>query len=75
MKLMLSLCRRSLNEIIHSAILDGELVSNHRTVVLYKIIRSTAIARDLLTNGDGREVKGFKSEWLAVKHALLDVGG
>lgn len=63
-------------ELSDLTVFDGHLISvDDRTGVLYRINGSQAVAWALLPDGDGRESKGFKGEWLAVKDGLLYVGG
>ena len=55
---------------------NGKLYAiDDRTGVVFQILGNRAIAWVILPDGDGREVKGFKGEWMAVKGKTLYVGG
>ncbi|XP_052124924.1 soluble calcium-activated nucleotidase 1 isoform X2 [Frankliniella occidentalis] len=63
-------------ELSELIVFNGKLYApDDRTGIVYEIDGTKAIPWVLLTNGDGRRVKGFKSEWAAVKDNKLYVGG
>ncbi|KAK3930313.1 Soluble calcium-activated nucleotidase 1 [Frankliniella fusca] len=63
-------------ELSELVVFNGKLYApDDRTGIVYEIDGSKAIPWVLLTNGDGRRSKGFKSEWAAVKDNKLYVGG
>lgn len=63
-------------ELSELVVFNGRLYSpDDRTGIIYEIDGSKAIPWVLLTNGDGRKSKGFKSEWAAVKDNVLHIGG
>ncbi|KAJ8957403.1 hypothetical protein NQ318_004883 [Aromia moschata] len=54
---------------------DGRLLTfDDRTGIIYEIINNNVIPWLLLIDGDGRNKKGFKSEWATVKDEILYVG-
>eukprot|EP00033_Pygsuia_biforma_P000520 GCRY01000610.1.p1 GENE.GCRY01000610.1~~GCRY01000610.1.p1 ORF type:complete len:352 (-),score=40.07 GCRY01000610.1:425-1480(-) len=51
---------------------DGHLFAvDDRTGIIYEIINGQPIAKFILREGDGNVIKGYKSEWCAVKDNLL----
>ncbi|XP_022085021.1 soluble calcium-activated nucleotidase 1-like [Acanthaster planci] len=55
---------------------NGKLYSvDDRTGVIYEIVDNTVIPWIILSDGDGRNTKGFKGEWMAVRDEMLFVGG
>jgi soluble calcium-activated nucleotidase 1 len=54
---------------------DGRLLSfDDCTGIVYEIIDDEALPWQILTDGNGRHNKGFKSEWATVKGNVLFVG-
>ncbi|KAJ8971626.1 hypothetical protein NQ314_000609 [Rhamnusium bicolor] len=54
---------------------DGRLLTfDDRTGIVYEIVNNNVIPWLLLMDGDGRNHKGFKSEWATVKDEVLYVG-
>ncbi|XP_054717622.1 soluble calcium-activated nucleotidase 1-like [Uloborus diversus] len=63
-------------ELSELVVFNGKLLSfDDRTGVIYEISENKAIPWILLTDGNGRTTKGFKSEWATVKNQELYVGG
>ncbi|KAG7173166.1 Soluble calcium-activated nucleotidase 1-like [Homarus americanus] len=65
-------------ELSELVIFNGKLYAvDDRTGIIYEIDlhRNKAIPWVILTDGSGREMKGFKSEWATVKDETLIVGG
>lgn len=63
-------------ELSELIVFNGKLYApDDRTGIIYEIDESKAIPWVLLTNGNGRRPKGFKSEWAAVKDRVLHIGG
>lgn len=63
-------------ELSELVVFNGRLYApDDRTGIIYEIDGSKAIPWVLLTNGDGRRAKGFKSEWATVKDKVLHIGG
>ena len=54
---------------------NGRLLTfDDRTGIIYEIFKDKVIPWVILTDGDGHNVKGFKSEWATVKDRVLYVG-
>ncbi|XP_064079002.1 soluble calcium-activated nucleotidase 1-like [Macrobrachium nipponense] len=65
-------------ELSELIVFNGRLYAvDDRTGIIYEIDLSSnkAIPWVVLTDGNGREMKGFKSEWATVKDETLIVGG
>ncbi|KAK3583009.1 hypothetical protein CHS0354_005650 [Potamilus streckersoni] len=63
-------------ELSELIVFNGKLYSvDDRTGVVYEILDNKAIPWVLLTDGNGRDIKGFKCEWATVKDERLFVGG
>ncbi|XP_038068417.1 soluble calcium-activated nucleotidase 1-like [Patiria miniata] len=55
---------------------NGKLYAvDDRTGVIYEIVDNAVIPWTILSDGDGRNTKGFKGEWMAVREQSLFVGG
>ena len=55
---------------------DGKILSiDDRTGVVYQIVDRHVSPWVIMADGDGREGKGFKGEWSAVKDGQLYIGG
>ncbi|KAK5640784.1 hypothetical protein RI129_009331 [Pyrocoelia pectoralis] len=62
-------------ELSELVVFDGKLLSfDDRTGAVFEIVDDQAIPWVILMDGDGRNTKGFKSEWATVKNELLYVG-
>lgn len=54
---------------------NGRLLTfDDRTGIVYEIVNKLMVPWVILTDGDGKSVKGFKSEWATVKDEILYVG-
>ncbi|XP_076365672.1 soluble calcium-activated nucleotidase 1 [Tachypleus tridentatus] len=55
---------------------NGRLLTvDDRTGIIFELISNIAIPWVILTDGDGKNAKGFKCEWATVKDGHLYVGG
>ncbi|GLV44941.1 uncharacterized protein CBL_14487 [Carabus blaptoides fortunei] len=62
-------------ELSELVVFDGRLLTfDDRTGIVFEIINDQVIPWVLLMDGDGRNSKGFKSEWATVKGEVLYVG-
>jgi len=62
-------------ELSELVVFDGRLLTfDDRTGLVFEIIGDTVIPWVLLMDGDGKNSKGFKSEWATVKNEYLFVG-
>lgn len=63
-------------ELSELIVFNGKLYAmDDRTGVVYEILGNTAVPWVILTDGDGKSAKGFKSEWSTIKNQKLIVGG
>lgn len=63
-------------ELSELIVFNGKLYTvDDRTGVVYQIIENKVIPWVILTDGNGKEGKGFKCEWATVKDGRLFVGG
>lgn len=62
-------------ELSELVVFDGRLLSfDDRTGFIYEIMGDKAVPWVLLMHGNGKNTKGFKSEWATVKNEVLYVG-
>ncbi|CAH0563977.1 unnamed protein product [Brassicogethes aeneus] len=62
-------------ELSELVVFDGRLLTfDDRTGIIYELSNNKVIPWILLMDGDGKSVKGFKSEWATVKDEILYVG-
>ncbi|KAK4874853.1 hypothetical protein RN001_014213 [Aquatica leii] len=62
-------------ELSELVVFDGRLLTfDDRTGMVFEIINDRAVPWLLLLDGDGKNAKGFKSEWATVKNEKLYVG-
>ncbi len=62
-------------ELSDFAVFNGRLYScDDKTGIVYEISNEKAIPWVILADGDGRQDKGFKAEWMTVKDEQLFVG-
>lgn len=62
-------------ELSELVIFNGKLLTfDDRTGIVYEVSNKRVIPWVILTDGDGKSIKGFKSEWAAVKDEILYVG-
>lgn len=62
-------------ELSELVVFDGRLLTfDDRTGMVFEIINDRAVPWLLLLDGDGKNAKGFKSEWATVKNEMLYVG-
>lgn len=62
-------------ELSELVIFNGRLLSfDDRTGIVYEIVNKLMIPWVILTDGEGKSAKGFKSEWATVKDEILYVG-
>lgn len=64
-------------ELSELVIFNGRVYSvDDRTGIVYEIInQEKAVPWVILSDGNGKEIKGFKGEWMTVKNERLYVGG
>jgi len=63
-------------ELSELIVFNGRLLTfDDRSGIVYEIDNGKPIPWVILTNGNGRTSKGFKSEWASVKNHVLYVGG
>lgn len=64
-------------ELSELVVFNGKLYTvDDRTGIVYQIVDDNqVIPWAILSNGDGKQVKGFKSEWATVKDQRLYIGG
>lgn len=63
-------------ELSELVVFNGKLYSiDDRTGVIYEVENNRVIPWVILTDGDGRQTKGFKGEWATVKDQKLYIGG
>ncbi|KAL4239927.1 Soluble calcium-activated nucleotidase 1 [Mactra antiquata] len=63
-------------ELSELIVFNGKLYTvDDRTGVVYEIIKDKVIPWVILSDGNGKEGKGFKCEWATVKDGRLYVGG
>ncbi|XP_031353736.1 apyrase-like isoform X2 [Photinus pyralis] len=62
-------------ELSELVVFDGKLLTfDDRTGMVFEIVNDHAVPWLVLLDGDGRNTKGFKSEWATVKNKVLHVG-
>ncbi|CAH1376342.1 unnamed protein product [Tenebrio molitor] len=62
-------------ELSELVVFDGRLLTfDDRTGLVFEIVNDKAVPWLLLMDGDGKNSKGFKSEWATVKDEVLYVG-
>ncbi|KAK5640782.1 hypothetical protein RI129_009329 [Pyrocoelia pectoralis] len=62
-------------ELSELVVFDGKLLTfDDRTGMIFEIVNDHAVPWLVLLDGDGRNTKGFKSEWATVKNKVLYVG-
>lgn len=62
-------------ELSELVVFNGKLLTfDDRTGLIYEIVNDRAIPWVILMEGDGKNAKGFKSEWATVKDGMLYVG-
>lgn len=63
-------------ELSELVVFNGKLYTvDDRTGIVYEIFNNKVIPWVILTDGNGKELKGFKCEWATVKDGRLYVGG
>lgn len=63
-------------ELSELIVFNGKLYAvDDRTGVVFQVVDTHTVAWVILPDGDGREEKGFKAEWMAIKGKTLYIGG
>nr|CAB3227546.1 soluble calcium-activated nucleotidase 1 [Phallusia mammillata] len=63
-------------ELSELAVFNAKVYSvDDRTGIIYQILTNKVAPWVILSDGDGKQTKGFKGEWMAIKDEKLFVGG